>query len=360
MANADEHRSEKPALADRGASRPPSAVSPSAVSEAIPAALAASSEYEVLREINRGGMGVVYLVRNRRMDRLEALKVVKAEFLRQDGALERFEREMRSAARLNHPNIVTAYSAPPLEGLVAFAMEFVDGTDLHNLVKTRGVLPVSNACYYIYQAAQALQHAHDKQMVHRDIKPNNLMLTREGKKQVVKILDFGLAKASSEQQTEGGLTGTGQMLGTPHYVAPEQTRDASKADIRADIYSLGCTLYYLLEGEPPFHDKSSLYEILHAHHRLTASPLNELRPDVPEELAAVVSKMMAKDPVERYQKPAEVAEALRPWFGKSIKPIPVGKATFGLPLAPASGLETLTLADTNTGRQSALPPSNAN
>src|SRR5712672_1008432 len=192
---------------------PPGSVDP------IPPALAASSEHEVLREISRGGMGVVYLARNRRMDRLEALKVVKAVLLERAGVLERFEREMRVAARLGHPNIVTAYSSPPLEGLLAFAMEFVDGTDLQQLVKARGLLPVSNACYYVYQTAQGLQHAHERQMVHRDIKPNNLMLTRDGKKQVIKILDFGLAKATSEQQMDGGLTRTGQMLGTPYYVA---------------------------------------------------------------------------------------------------------------------------------------------
>ncbi len=322
---------------------------PLLASDAIPAALTASPDYEVIREINRGGMGVVYLVRNRRMDRFEALKVVKAELLARDGALERFEREMRSAARLNHQNIVTAFSAPPLEGLVAFAMEFVDGTDLYNLVKRRGVLPVSNACYYVYQTAQGLQHAHERQMVHRDIKPNNLMLTREGKKQLVKILDFGLAKASSEQRVDGGLTATGQMLGTPHYVAPEQTHDASNADVRADIYSLGCTLHYLLEGEPPFHDKGSLYEILYAHHRLTPRPLNELRRDVPVELAEIVSKMMAKDPALRYQKPIEVAEALKPWIGKAIKPIPIGKATFQPPPVAAT-CETVMPGDTSACR----------
>jgi serine/threonine protein kinase len=188
------------------------------------------------------GMGVVYLVRNRRMDRLEGLKVVSEALLRQPGALERFEREMKSAARLNHQNIVAAYSSPPLDGLLAFAMEYVDGTDLYELVKSRGPLSVANACYYIYQAAQGLQHAHERQMVHRDIKPNNLMLTRDGKRQLVKILDFGIAKATSENPTQGALTGTGQMLGTPHYMSPDQINCAAQADIRADIYSLGCTL----------------------------------------------------------------------------------------------------------------------
>jgi serine/threonine protein kinase len=294
---------------------------PPSAGEPIPPALLASPEYEVIREISRGGMGVVYLARNRRMDRLEGLKVVNQSLLAKAGALERFEREMRSAARLSHPNIVIAYSSPPLEGLLAFAMEYVDGTDLYHLVKSAGPLPVSNACYYIYQVAQGLQHAHDRNMVHRDIKPNNLMLTRDGKKQIIKILDFGLAKATSENPIDGGLTREGQMLGTPHYVAPEQSLNASKADIRADIYSLGCTLYYLLTGHPPFKDKESLFEILTAHHAATAPLVNVVRPDVPADLAAVVAKMMAKDAAQRYQQPSEVAQALAPYFKAGVKPI---------------------------------------
>ncbi len=312
---------------------------PPSAGEPIPAALAASPEYEVIREISRGGMGVVYLARNRRMDRLEGLKVVNQSLLAKAGALERFEREMRSAARLSHPNIVIAYSSPPLEGLLAFAMEYVDGTDLYHLVKSSGPLPVSNACYYIYQVAQGLAHAHDRNMVHRDIKPNNLMLTRDGKKQVIKILDFGLAKATSENPIDGGLTREGQMLGTPHYVAPEQSLNASKADIRADIYSLGCTLYYLLTGHPPFKDKESLFEILTAHHAVTAPLVNIVRPDVPADLAAIVAKMMAKDAAQRYQQPSEVAQALAPYFKAGVKPISSLKGAGGSSSAAAPPAE---------------------
>jgi serine/threonine protein kinase len=179
---------------------------PTPPAESLPPALANNPDYEVLRELSRGGMGVVYLARNRRMDRLECLKVVNEPLLKQSGALERFEREMRSAAK-------------------------------------------------------ALQYAHEEGMIHRDIKPGNLMLTRDGKRQVVKVLDFGLAKATSEQHVEGGLTRTGQMLGTPHYIAPEQIKNAAAAGIQADIYSLGCTFYYLLCGAPPFDGKGSLYEM---------------------------------------------------------------------------------------------------
>ena len=147
-------------------------------------------------------------------------------------------------------------------------------------------------------------------MVHRDIKPGNLILLRQGKKATVKILDFGLAKVTSEQRTDGTLTQHGQILGTPDYIAPEQTLDAQKADIRADIYSLGCTLYHLLAGSPPFRG-NSLYEVLQAHHSVDAKPLNLVRPEVPAELAAVVAKMMAKEPSRRYQTPAEVMQALK-------------------------------------------------
>jgi hypothetical protein len=279
----------------------------------LPPELANHPQYEIVRELGRGGMGVVYLARNRQMDRLEVLKVMGQGLLAQPGARQRFEREIRSAARLNHPNVVTAYSVLPLESLLVLAMEYVEGEDLARIVKSRGPLPVANACYYAHQAAQGLQHAHEKGMVHRDIKPQNLILDRDRKKHAVKVLDFGLAKATSEKGGQYDLTGEGKMLGTPQYVAPEQINDASTADIRADIYSLGCTLHCLLSGSPPFAGKN-LLAILHAHHFEEAAPLNEVRPEVPQELAAVVRKMMAKDPAQRYQTPAEVARALVPFI----------------------------------------------
>jgi serine/threonine protein kinase len=254
-------------------------------------------------------MGVVYLAKNKLMDRLEVLKVINKTLLDHPGAIERFLREIRSAAKLSHANVVAAYSAVQQGELLAFAMEYIEGQDLASLVKSRGPVPVIHACYYVQQAALRLQHAHEKQMVHRDIKPQNLILAREGKKHIVKVLDFGLAKATREKQEDSGLTGEGAMLGTPDYIAPEQALDAAKADIRADIYSLGCTLYYLLAGRPPF-SANSLSAILLAHQMEEAKPLNIVRPEVPEELAAVVRKMMAKSPARRYQTPLEVVQAL--------------------------------------------------
>jgi serine/threonine protein kinase len=270
----------------------------------IPPELTAS-HYADIRELGRGGMGVVYLARNTIMDRLEVLKVVNR-------SPDRFVREIQAAARLKHPNVVGAYSAQRLGGLLVFAMEYVPGEDLARLVKARGPLPVRHACNYVAQAALGLQHAHEHEMVHRDIKPSNLILARDGNKPVVKILDFGLAKAAGEKP-DGALTANGVMLGTPDYVAPEQTLDAAKADIRSDIYSLGCTLYHLLAGRAPFSGRS-MYEILQAHHSTEATALSAIRTEVPDELAAVVAKMMAKDPSQRYQTPAEVAASLTPFF----------------------------------------------
>jgi serine/threonine protein kinase len=285
----------------------------------LPPELANNPQYEILRELGRGGMGVVYLAKNKLMDRFEVLKVVNKALLDHPAAVERFLREIRAAAKLSHPNVVAAYSAVQIGELLAFAMEYVEGQDLAGLVKSQGPLPVPHACFYVQQAASGLQHAYEKGMVHRDIKPQNLILAREDKKHIVKVLDFGLAKATREKKDDTGLTGEGKMLGTPDYIAPEQTLDAAKADIRADIYSLGCTLYYLLSGHPPF-SANSLGAILLAHQMNEAKTLNLERPEVPEELAAVVRKMMAKSPAKRYQTPLEVVQALSPFVKQGATP----------------------------------------
>jgi serine/threonine protein kinase len=222
---------------------------PAPPAPSVPPELRDHEQYEVLRELGRGGMGVVYLARNRLMNRPEVLKVVNPQLLHEPGAAERFLREIQSAARLGHPNIVTAYAALQVGALLVLAMEYVEGEDLARLVRAGGPLPVANACAYACQAALGLQHAFERGLVHRDIKPHNLILARHGKQQLIKILDFGLAKATREKGATGhGLTRSGVILGTPEYMAPEQTLDAARADIRADLYSLGCTLYFLLTG----------------------------------------------------------------------------------------------------------------
>jgi serine/threonine protein kinase len=283
----------------------------------LPQELAEHPDYEIVRELGRGGMGVVYLARNKLMGRSEVLKLVSGHLLEHAGVRGRFLREIQSAARLQHQNIVTAYSAMRLGRNIVLAMEYVEGDDLAKIVRSSGPLSVANACYVIYQAALGLQHAHERGMVHRDIKPANLILGREGTKTVAKVLDFGLAKVTSEGPSDTSLTRHGQTMGTPDFIAPEQIRNTQSADIRADIYSLGCTFYYLLTGGPPFRGENP-WDVYQAHFSVKAEPLNLVRPEVPAELAALVAKMMAKAPARRFQTPAEAAQAIFPFFQKAL------------------------------------------
>ena len=288
----------------------------------VPPGLAGHSRYEVLGEIGRGGMGVVYLARHRLMDRPVALKVLNQRLTARPEAVERFRGEVQAAAKLDHPNVVRVHDADQAGDLHFLVMEFVEGTDLARLVRERGPLPVPVACGYARQAALGLQHAHERGLVHRDVKPSNLMLTPGG---TVKVLDFGLASLLAKHEPDedqlaedaetpesSSLSDLGRGMGTPDYVAPEQAVDARLADIRSDIYSLGATLYFLLTGQPPFHEGSTSQRVL-SHLVRTPRPLSEVRKDVPAELGRVLNKMMAKDAGQRYQTPAEVAEALAPF-----------------------------------------------
>jgi serine/threonine protein kinase len=299
-------------------------VTPGAASSdpGLPPELRDHPQYEIMRELGRGGMGVVYLARHRLTKRHEVLKLVSARLLDEPGATERFLREMESIAKLDHPNIVKAHSAFQAGKLLVLAMEYVDGATLAQTVHKEGPLPIANACLYACQVARGLQHAFERGMIHRDIKPQNLMLTRDGKRHGVKILDFGLAKpAQATERSRRGLTRTGYTLGTPHYMAPEQIEDAGKVDIRADLYSLGCTLYFLLSGRPPF-DGNSDIKLFDAHRRSLPKPMQSIRPDVPADLAAVVAKLLQKDPGSRYQTPGEAAKALEPFFKTTSTPAP--------------------------------------
>jgi serine/threonine protein kinase len=285
----------------------------------VPPELAALQGYEIVKELGRGGMGVVYLARNRLMGRLEVLKVMNKALVGQPAAVDRFLQEIQSAARLNHPNVVTAHSAHQVGDLLVLAMEFVEGQDLAKVVRDRGPLPVAYACYCVHQATVALQRGHELELVHRDIKPSNLLLANQGKRSIVKVIDFGLAKAKSEVTHDQELTPMNAMMGTPGYCAPEQVLDAKSADERSDIYSLGCTLYYLLAGHPPFRG-GTIGAVIVAQQAGAIRPLREVRPAVPEELAAVVARMMAADPKDRYQETSEVAAAIVPF----IKQVPRG------------------------------------
>lgn len=291
-------------------------------SSEVPSKLAEHPRYEIRGLIGKGGMGHVYHARHRMMNRTVALKVIKHEFVRKPEAIERFHREVTTAAQLSHPNVVAAYDAEQAGDDHFMVMEYVDGVDLHRTIDERGPLSIDEACDYIRQAAIGLQYAHEQGMVHRDIKPHNLMVTSEG---VVKILDFGLASLAptpiaDDDTTElrSDLTAVGTVMGTPDFISPEQAQDARQADIRSDIYSLGATFYYLLSGRPPFDDGSVMHK-LKSHAQVNPDSLSSIRDDVPDELVAIVSKMMAKDPEERYLTPSEVAEALEE-FLKTWRP----------------------------------------
>lgn len=268
--------------------------------------------YVLLERLGQGGMGQVFKARHVLMDRIVALKIIHADRLDQPEALGRFRREMQAAAKLAHPNVVLAHDAALLGEVYYLVMEYVEGNDLARLLKQHTRLAPGQACAYVRQAALGLQHAHERGLVHRDIKPSNLILASRG---MVKILDLGLARLRTSMDkgaASADLTREGSVMGTPDYIAPEQALDSRTADIRADIYSLGCTLYHFLTGQPPF-PGGSLTEKLLKHQQAEPERVEILCPDVPPGLGAVVRKMMAKQPKDRYRDPQEAADALAPF-----------------------------------------------
>lgn len=274
-------------------------------------------EYQILEKLGAGGMGTVYRARHTRLHKDVALKILPADRLADPQAVARFEREMLMVGQLEHPHLVRATDAGLHEGIHFLVMDLVDGVDLDRLVRKRGPLPIPDACEVIQQAALGLQHAYSKGIVHRDIKPSNLMLgnTSEGR-YVVKVLDLGLARLSEgTMDAPGELTSNGQVMGTIDYMAPEQGRDTRAVDIRADLYSLGATLYKLLTGQSPLAGSGakSLMDKLVALSTAPPKPIRELRPAVPEELASIVHRLLEKSPDERPATPRDVAECLQPF-----------------------------------------------
>src|SRR5262245_47133761 len=230
--------------------------------------------YRVLDRLGEGCMGQVFKAQHVKMDRLVALKVIRKELVSNPVAVDRFYREVKAVAKLSHANIVTAFDVSQAGATHYLAMEYVDGIDLERLVGQSGPLPIASACDYIRQAAEGLQHAHEKGLVHRDIKPGNLMVARPsgGGPPVLKVLDFGLVRLERGGTRSEGLTQSGAVVGTLDYMAPEQAASARTVDIRADVYSLGCALFFLLAGRPPFAERGG-YAKVAAHKSEEPPPL---------------------------------------------------------------------------------------
>jgi urea transport system substrate-binding protein len=278
----------------------------------LPEELRHHPRYRVLGVLGRGGMGTVYKAEHRLLERPVVLKVIRPELVANTNVVQRFQREARLAARLAHPNVVAVYEAEEFGSTQMLVMEFIEGVNLAELVKERGLLPVAESCELIRQTAVGLEYVHSQGLVHRDIKPHNLIVSRTGQ---VKILDLGMATLKGGPKTTGGeLTADRQFVGTVDYAAPEQWESSRDVDIRADIYSLGCTLYYLLVGEAPFPHKryTTLMQQMWAHSQAPLPPVREVRPDVPEDIAAILARMLAKNRDERFARPDEVAAALAP------------------------------------------------
>ena len=268
-------------------------------------------DYELLSPIGRGGMGLVYRARHVRLQRMVAVKVLPNLHLADDSAVVRMRRETAAAGRVQHENIVYATDAGEQEGVHYLVMELVAGIDLSRLVAVHGPLPLAESCEIIRQASLGLIHIAECGLVHRDLKPSNIMLTGEG---TVKILDLGLARLHLNPIDDGDATQAGYLLGTADYVAPEQIESPHDADVRSDLYSLGCTFYKLLTGSAPFSgpDLASVSRKVEAHRRAPPPPIRSMRPEVPEDIEQLLTRLLAKRPADRLARPEELAAALVP------------------------------------------------
>jgi serine/threonine-protein kinase len=308
--------------------------------------------YQLLAVLGQGGISEVFKAWDTVRGRIVALKVLQQHLADNPDAVRQFQREREAVTRLSHPNIIRTYDADAVDGFPYFAMEFVEGMDLDCFVHRVGPLPVEQASDYVRQVAQGLQHAHQLGLVHRDIKPANLFLlhppiptgqtARKGPDPVVKVIDWGLArlvKGAGEAQAAtccDSAAERGRLLGTADYISPEQASDASVVDTRADIYSLGCTFYYLLTGRPPFLGATLMHKLLE-HQQAEPDDIRQLRPDVPEEAADILRRMMQKKPEERYQIPLLVVAALRRFCPRGPAAAPLGRPGVLLDRAPSRG-----------------------
>ena len=318
--------------------------------------------YELMRLLGTGGMGQVYLARHHKFrDRLYALKLLKANIVN-DEAMARFEHEIDVTGRLQHPNIVFAVDAGRSDNEPYLVMEYIKGHDLQAIVEEQGTLEVKDACEIIRQAADGLEYAFQKaEITHRDIKPANLMLSANGQ---VKVLDLGLARLREQSQV-GGMTQEGQVLGTPDYMAPEQWNESRKVTTTADVYSLGCSLFTLLTGKPPFYSeqKSSIASKMSAHLLDEPPKVRQLCDDVPTELEDIVARCLAKEPGDRYQSPGELAEALSAFVDDADLTVyadtdAIGGAESLLPTYPVGNRNESTKPGTIRGKKNSQPSFN--
>jgi serine/threonine protein kinase len=280
-------------------------------------------KYEVHAHLASGGMATVYKAVDVDLGREVALKILSPEMAGNPALIERFQREARHVANLRHRNIVKMFEFGEANGTYYLALEFVDGIDLYDYICRKGQLEVDESLSVLTQAAQALHHLHQQHMVHRDIKPSNFLLTREGGELLVKLTDMGLARVVDEAAFR--VTRDGSTVGTIDYMSPEQARDSGSADIRSDIYSLGCTWFHMLAGRPPFAD-GGLAERLYKHLNVEPPDIRQFNPRVSPALASVLRRMLTKQPSERYQTPGqllmELARVENPSSATSPSPAP--------------------------------------
>jgi serine/threonine protein kinase/WD40 repeat protein len=320
--------------------------------------------YKLLDQIGSGGMGAVFLAEHAALGRTVALKLLAGELSRDRASLARFQQEIQAVSALDHPNIVTAFDADSVGETHFLVMEYAEGQSLADLLRERGPAPVNWACECVRQVAEGLQHAWERGLVHRDIKPSNLLVSTavEGEAPLVKILDLGLARVVSERADDAGLTQTGQVLGTPDYISPEQAANTRTADIRSDLFSLGVTFYRMLTGELPF-SGTTVMEKLMARATETPGSVRALRPDVPEPVAAIVRKLLARDPSARFQTPRELALAVAPygqgatlkaWKRRDFEPLADGVRPLPVDGSPSTQVDRL-LAQVTTDSPSSQP-----
>lgn len=271
-------------------------------------------KYRLLDHLGRGGMSSVYLAEHVHMQRQVAIKVLPSNLMENKSYLQRFYREAQAAAALDHPNIVRAYDIDCVDTNHFIVMEYVRGSDLQQHIQDAGQpLDVGLAAYYIVQAANGLRHAHDAGMIHRDIKPANLLIMKNHQ---LKILDMGLALFADDEKASLTVANEEKLLGTADYLSPEQALDSHQVDLRTDIYSLGCTLYFALSGHAPF-PEGTIAQRIAQHQSAEPAPLMNLRIDCPPDLAAICYRMMRKNPADRFQSCTEIAKELHTWLSRS-------------------------------------------